>query len=51
MQLIEEFKDKVLDSTSFQVGYLGDSQQAMIWLVTREDLKRTYKIQYTTYVV
>ena len=44
LQLIEEFKGQVPDSTSFQVGYFEGSHQAKIWLVTDDDLKRMYEI-------
>ena len=47
MQLIEEFKDQVPDSLSFQIGYFEGSQQAKISLVTDEDLKRLYGIHKT----
>ena len=47
MQLIEEFKDQVPDSMSFQIGYFEGSQQAKISLVTDEDLKRLYDIHKT----
>ena len=44
MQLIEEFKGQVPDSTSFPVGYFEGSHQAKIWLVTDDDFKRMYEI-------
>ena len=47
MQLIEEFKDQIPDSLSFQIGYFEGSQQAKISLVTDEDLKRLYDIHKT----
>ena len=47
VQLIEEFKDQVLDSLTFQIGYFEGSQQAKISLVTDEDLKRMYDIHKT----
>lgn len=47
MQLIEEFKDQVPDSLSFQIGYFEGSQQAKISLVTDEELKRLYDIHKT----
>ena len=43
MLLIEEFKDQVPDSTSFQVGYFEGSQQMKIWIVTEVDLKDIHK--------
>ena len=47
VQLIEEFKDQVPDSLTFQIGYFEGSQQAKISLVTNEDLKRMYGIHKT----
>ena len=46
VQLIEEFKDQVPDSLTFQIGYFEGSQQAKISLVTK-DLKRMYDIHKT----
>ena len=45
--LIEEFKDQVPDSMSFQSEYFEGSQQAKISLVTDENLKRLYDIHKT----
>ena len=47
MQLIEEFKDQVPDSMSFQSEHFEGGQQAKILLVTDEDLKRLYDIHKT----
>ena len=43
MKLIEEFKDLVPDSLSFNVGYFEGQSYSKIWLVDEEDFSTMYK--------
>ena len=43
MKLIEEFKDLVSDSLSFNVGYFEGQSHSKIWLVDKEDFSTMYK--------
>lgn len=43
MKLIEEFKELVPDTLSFNVGYFEGQNHSKIWLVTREDFLTMYR--------
>ena len=43
MKLIEEFKELVPDTLSFNVGYFEGQSHSKIWLVTREDFSTMYR--------
>ena len=49
VQLIEEFKDQVPDSLTFQIGHFEGSQQAKISLVTNEN--KTYLQLFESYKI
>ena len=43
IKLIESFKESVPNTVDFNVGYYEGSQQAKIWLVVPDDLKKMYE--------
>ena len=44
VRLIDELKEHVPSTTSFDVGYFEGKQQSKIWLVTSEDIKKLYDL-------
>ena len=42
-KIMEEFKDKLPETTDFKVGYFYGKQSAKRWIVIQEDLDAMYK--------